>query len=183
MSTLATRLSALRLVFRVFFDAGIGGVTSPFIYASPISNPLILDSTATPASRIESRNFSIGIGSSRDPAMTPSTIAFRTVPSFSASVDMSNRTARLASFCAALSSLSERNNPSPIADFSTTEYTRWVEAISVVRSGVTMPFSNMRPASISSDVTTISMLPGAGYKPITNSCPFSASNGAGKIST
>ena len=59
---------------------------------------------------------------------------------------------------------------------------RWVEAISVVRSGLTKPFSIARPASISSEATITSTLPGLGVSERTGSFPFSSRRGTGKIS-
>ena len=55
-----------------------------------------------------------------------------------------------------------RARPSPGTVFSETAWVRWVEAISVVRSGVTKPRITARPASISSAATRMSTSPGAG---------------------
>ena len=52
--------------------------------------------------------------------------------------------------------------PSPGFSFSPTAKERWVEAISVVLSGVTRPRSTERPASISSAAMTTSTSPGVG---------------------
>ena len=68
--------------------------------------------------------------------------------------------------CAAISAAaitsSEDAMPSPGTIFSDTASARWVEAINVVRSGVTKPRMIERPASIISAAIMISTSPGAG---------------------
>ena len=59
---------------------------------------------------------------------------------------------------------------------------RCVDAISVVRSGLTKPLCIARPASTSSEATITSTLPGLGVSERTGSFPFSCSFFAGKIS-
>jgi hypothetical protein len=59
--------------------------------------------------------------------------------------------------------------PSVNAVFSVMEKTRLVEVRSVVRSGVTSPRWIARPASISSEATTMSTSPGIGINAITGS--------------
>ena len=59
---------------------------------------------------------------------------------------------------------------------------RCVEAMSVVRSGVTKPFCMARPASSSSEATITSTLPGLGVSDITGCLPPSSPAVAGKIS-
>ena len=59
---------------------------------------------------------------------------------------------------------------------------RWVEAMSVVRSGLTKPFAIARPASTSSEATMMSTLPGLGVSESTGSLPPRSLFFAGKIS-
>ena len=54
---------------------------------------------------------------------------------------------------------------------SVIEYTRWVEAMKVVRSGVTSPRCSARPASISSEAITTSSSPGTGASASTGCAP------------
>jgi hypothetical protein len=64
--------------------------------------------------------------------------------------------------------------PSPGAIRSVIAYTRFVEAISVVRSGVQNPRWIARPASISSEAITMSTSPGVGKRLSTGSVLASA---------
>ena len=71
--------------------------------------------------------------------------------------------------------------PSPGTIFSLVAKTRWLEAISVVRS-LTQPFCSARPASTSSEATIRSTLPGVGVSASKGSRPASCASGTGKIS-
>ena len=84
---------------------------------------------------------------------------------------MSNATNRRAAARAAAVTAPESAVPSPGSDFSDTAKVRWVEAISVVRSGVTSPRWIARPASIHSAAITISTSPGAAMAENTGSRP------------
>ncbi len=75
---------------------------------------------------------------------------------------MSKHTRRRASLRSAASTAFESAMPSPMADFSVMPYTRWLDATSVVRSGVTNPRTTARPASINSAAMTTSTSPGTG---------------------
>ena len=61
--------------------------------------------------------------------------------------------------------------PSPGTIFSDTASARWVEAISVVRSGVTNPRRMARPASIISAAIITSTSPAAGFSANTGTRP------------
>jgi hypothetical protein len=64
------------------------------------------------------------------------------------------------------------------------EYVRWLEASSVVRSGVTSPRCTARPASISSEAITTSTSPGTGISASTGSGASGEALGSGaSIST
>ena len=56
---------------------------------------------------------------------------------------------------------------------------RWVEAMSVVRSGLTKPFCRARPASTNSEDTMTSTLPGEGVSAMIGSRPSSSARFAG----
>ena len=94
---------------------------------------------------------------------------------------MSAITRRFAAAWQVASSFAESSRPSPIAVRSVIEYTRWLEAIIVVRSGVTRPRCTARAASISSEATTTSTSPGTGIIARTGSRLSVADSG--KIST
>ena len=84
---------------------------------------------------------------------------------------MSNAMTFLAAKSAAIETTAGSATPSPGVCFSATAKARWVEAISVVRSGVTNPRIIERPASINSDARTTSTSPGAGIKANTGCAP------------
>ena len=75
---------------------------------------------------------------------------------------MSNRICSLLRSFSARSSRPTSKLPSPIAVRSPMASTRCVEAMSVVRSGVTKPLKIMRPASSSSVASATSTSPIAG---------------------
>ncbi len=96
------------------------------------------------------------------PLSAPNRTALTTLPARSAASAMSKLKKCRAASRAWRASPSLSTRPSPMADFSAMEYTRWLEAISVVRSRVTKPRCTARPASISSDASTTSTSPGMG---------------------
>ena len=61
-----------------------------------------------------------------------------------------------------------------VALFSLIASDLWLDAISVVRSGVTMPRRIDRPASMNSDASTMSTSPGVGICARIGFCPFAA---------
>ena len=121
-----------------------------------------LASTPLPPARIASSKAARGNGSAPEPASAPKSEAEITEPFSIAMRSMSNITSRSAAICAAASTSSEEAMPSPGTIFSLTASARWVEAISVVRSGVTKPRMMARPASIISAAISTSTSPGAG---------------------
>ena len=102
-----------------------------------------------------------------------------TLPFCSATAAMSKRTKRFAAAAACASRASLSTRPSPSALFSAIEYTRWVEASSVVRSGVTRPRWIARPPSISSEASTTSTSPGSGISASTGWAPSASARAAG----
>ena len=72
--------------------------------------------------------------------------------------------------------------PSPGTCFSDTAKARWVEAIKVVRSGVTSPRWMARPASMNSAPMTTSTSPGTAISDSTGRRPAGASAGKGRAS-
>ena len=145
---------------------------SPRAWPRPKAKAARLVSTDLPACRIAASKAVSGMGSRPEPASAPSSTALMTPPDSSAAWSMSNR------ICALLRSLTARSRrptsklPSPIAMRSPMASTRCVEAISVVRSGVTKPLKIMRPASSSSVASATSTSPIAGLSASTDEdCP------------
>ena len=98
-------------------------------------------------------------------------LAEMTLPCALAIASMLKAMTRLAANSVARDTAAGSATPSPGACFSTTASARWVEAISVVRSGVTRPRSTERPASMSSAAITTSRSPGVGMSANTGSAP------------
>ena len=94
-----------------------------------------------------------------------------TLPSDFAIASMSNAITRLAANSVAIETAPGSPTPSPGVCFSATAKARCVEAISVVRSGVTSPRSTDRPASINSAAITTSTSPGVGINANTGCAP------------
>ena len=107
------------------------------------------------------------MGSAPLPAIAPSSTELSTVPARSATLPRSVSTCRRESSRTARRTRSSLKRPSPIALFSAMANIRWVEAMTVVRSGVIIPFWAARPASRSSDATRRSTLPGVGRSAMT----------------
>ena len=93
---------------------------------------------------------------------------------------MSNATSWRAASRQPASSAAASARPSASAIFSVMAKTRWVEAISSVRSGVTKPRSTARAASISSEASTTSTSPGTGIRASTGSRPAACAASFGK---
>jgi hypothetical protein len=110
-----------------------------------------------------------GNGSAPDPASAPKSEAEITEPFRTASASKSPRISRRAATSAAATTSCEEAIPSPGTIFSDTARARWVEAMSVVRSGVTNPRRMARPASIISAATSTSTSPAAGISENTGS--------------
>ena len=144
------------------------GVTTA---SNPAANARRLVSTPTPAARTVSSNAARGKGRAADPASAPNNAAEITAPLRSASACMSADRNRRAAVCAAATTPAESARPSPGLAFSVTASARWVEAISVVRSGETSPRMMARPASIISAATTTSTSPGTGISDSTGAGP------------
>ena len=77
---------------------------------------------------------------------------------------MSNMMSRFAASNERRETVSLSALPSPGTIFSDTASMRWVDAISVVRSGVTKPRRIARPASASSAAIRMSTSPGDGLR-------------------
>ena len=122
-------------------------------------------------------------GSTPDPANAPKSTALITLPEASAACAMSKRMKRLAALLVCASSCALSTRPSPSALFSAIEYTRCVDAMSVVRSLVTRPRCTARPASISSDASTTSTSPGNGISASTGRPPSASACAVGYSST
>ena len=105
----------------------------------------------------QTRRASTGIGSRPLPAMAPSMTALTKAPLSRASLSISNSSASRALALIASASRSESVRPSPMAIFSFMAKKRLVEAIVVVRSGVTKPAPTPRAPSINSLATNRSM--------------------------
>ena len=106
-----------------------------------------------------------------------------TLPACSAASAMSNETRRAAAARVWPTSAAAETRPSPSAVFSVIDQTRWVDAISVVRSAVTRPRWTARAASISSEARTMSTSPGIGINASTGSAPAAPAAAAGNSST
>ena len=87
-----------------------------------------------------------------------------TEPCPTASASKSAMIRRRAAISAAATTSGEEAMPSPGTVFSLTARARWVEVMSVVRSGVTKPRMMARPASIISAVIMMSTSPAAGIR-------------------
>ena len=133
----------------------------------PASKPRRFASTAIPDRSMAARNRSPGIGSAPLAAVAPSSTELSTVPARSATFPRSVRTCRRESSRTARWIRSSLKRPSPIALFSAMANVRWVDAMTVVRSGVIIPVWAARPASRSSDATRRSTLPGVGSRAMT----------------
>ena len=133
-----------------------------------------------PLSRIAASNAARGKGSTPDAASAPNSGAEITEPSATASASKSAAMTRRAAIAAAARTGAEAAMPSPGTVFSDTASARWVEAISVVRSGVTKPRWMARPASIISAAIRMSTSPAAGISAKTGSA---APGRCGAIST
>ena len=95
-----------------------------------------------------------------------------------ANVSKSAAMKRRAAISAAAITSADEAMPSPGVIFSDTAKARWVDAIRVVRSGVTKPRMMARPASIISAAIITSTSPAAGIRENTGVPPA-----AGAIST
>ena len=113
----------------------------------------------------------------------PNSTALSTLPCASAVAAMSKPTNRCAAAFTCASNAAASARPSPIAVFSAMAYTRWVDATSVVRSGVTRPRCSARAASISSLASTTSTSPGNGISASTGAAPAACASAAGNNST
>ena len=101
-------------------------------------------------------------GSVADAASVPNRQAEIMLLFLVARLSMSKAIMRLAATPAASTTTFGSVVASPGFSFSAVEYKRCVEAINVVRSGVTSPRRMERPASINSAARTMSTSPGAG---------------------
>ena len=97
-----------------------------------------------------------------DAANAPNRHAEMTLLLLLATASISKAITRFAATPAASTTVFGSAVASPGFSFSATAYKRWVEAIKVVRSGVTRPRRMERPASISSAASTTSTSPSAG---------------------
>jgi hypothetical protein len=105
--------------------------------SKPAANPRRLASTDFFVCRIACSALAREIGSAPEPISAPNSTALIGAPTVCAAAAMSNRMARCASVSAAFRMRSEAKRPSAMADFSPIANTRLVEAIRVVRCGVT----------------------------------------------
>ena len=101
----------------------------------PASKPRWFASTAIPALSMAPRSRSREMGSASLPAIAPSSTELSTVPARSATLPRSVSTCRRESSRTARRTRSSLKRPSPIALFSAMANIRWVEAMTVVRSG------------------------------------------------
>ena len=106
-----------------------------------------------------------------------------TLPDSSAMAAMSKAIQRAADASAIAASAPASTRPSPSAVFSPIDQTRCVDAISVVRSGVTRPRWTERAASISSEARTMSTSPGIGISASTGSAAAASASARGNSST
>ena len=127
-----------------------------------------------PPARTALSNAARSNGRTAAPASAPNIAAEITLPLDFASASMSNAITRFAAKSAAIETAPGSATPSPGVCFSATANARWVEAINVVRSGVTSPRIIERPASINSAASTTSTSPGAGINANTGAASFFA---------
>ena len=115
--------------------------------------------------------------------MAPNSTALIAVPACCASCARSSSSAALTWRCSVWISLAASARPSVGCIFSATVNMRVVELMTSVRSGLTMPLPTWRTVSSSSDETSRSIAPGAGFRLNTGRRPGWLLAGCGQTST